>query len=164
MPRGQGDNSAVVDPQTFRDLPVIGFAMPGSQLRRELVASVLEGTKTATSGLLADMELEGVTVPTPGLREAVIDADGRFVGEIETTECRVLRMADVDDEFAREEGEGFADAVEWRVAHERFWGGFLAELRDRLGNPDWALTDDTLIVCQRFRLVDRYPEPVTPSP
>ena len=143
---------------------MIGFAMPGSELRRELVALVLDGTKTATSGLLADMELEGVTVPTPGLREAVIDADGRFVGEIETTECRILRIADVDDEFAREEGEGFADAVEWRDAHERFFGGFLAELRDRLGDPDWSLTDDTLIVCQRFRLVERYPEPVTPAP
>ena len=138
--------------------------MPGSELRRELVASVFAGTKTATSGLLADMELEGVTVPTPGLREVVIDADGRFVGEIETTECRVLRMADVDDEFARDEGEGFADAAERRVAHERFWGGFIAELRARLGDPDWSLTDDTLIVCQRFRLAERYPEPVTPAP
>lgn len=85
----------------------------------------------------------------------VIDADGQFVGEIETTECRVLRMADVDDQFARDEGEGFADAADWRVAHERFWNGYLDELRDRLGDPTRSLTDDTQIVCQRFKLVDR---------
>ncbi len=62
----------MTDPSTFRGLQVIGFAMPGSDLRRELVDPVLAGTKTAT-----------------------------------------------------------------------------------------ALSDDTLIVCQRFRLVERYPEPVS---
>jgi len=151
----------MTDPSTFRGLQVIGFAMPGSELRRELVDLVLAGTKTATAGLLDEMILDGETVPTRGIREAVIDVDGRFVGEIETTECRILRMADVDDDFARDEGEGFTDARHWREAHERFWGSYVEELRDRLGQPDWALSDDTLIVCQRFRLVERYPEPVS---
>ena len=143
------------DPRTFRGMQVIGFAMPGSELRRELVELVVAGTKTATAGLLVEMELDGETVPTPGMREAVIDADGAFVGVIETTECRILRMADVDDEFASDEGEGFADAADWRVAHERFFASYLAELRDRLGDAEWSLTADTLIVCQRFRLVER---------
>lgn len=150
----------MTDPTSFRGLQVIGFGMPGSDLRRQLVELVLAGAKTATAGLLVEMELDGETVPTPGMREAVIDADGRFVGEIETTECRILRMADVDDAFARDEGEGFTDAADWRAAHERFFGSYLAELRERLVDPTFALTDDTLIVCQRFRLVDRYPEPI----
>ncbi len=94
------------------------------------------------------------------MREAVIDAEDRIVGVIETTECRILRMADVDDDFARDEGEGFANAADWRAAHERFFGSYLDELRDRLGDPDWSLTDDTAIVCQRFRLVERFAEPV----
>ena len=150
------------DPKTFGGLPVIGFGHPGSDLRRELVDLVLTGTKTATAGLLVEMELDGEALPTPGLREVVVDASGSFAGEIETTECRVLRMADVDDQFARDEGEGFSGATEWRVAHERFWNGYLDEIRDRLGDPDWSLTDDTMIVCQRFKLVDRYPEPRGP--
>lgn len=145
------------DPRTFRGLQVIGFADSGSELRRELVDLVLAGTKTATAGLMVEMELDEETVPFPGMREAVIDADGRFVGAIETTECRVLRMADVDDAFARDEGEGFADAADWRTAHEGYFGSYLDELRTRLGDPEWALDDDTLIVCQRFRLVERYP-------
>ncbi len=149
------------DPSTFRGLQVIGFAMPGSELRRELVDLVLAGAKTATAALLDEMIHDGETLPTPGMREAVIDADGRFVGEIVTTECRILRMADVDDDFARDEGESFTDARHWREAHERFWSTYLDELRDRFGSPDWSLSDDTLIVCQRFRLADRYPEPVS---
>lgn len=150
----------VDDPQTFRGMPVAGFAHPGTELRRRLVDLVLAGKKTATAGLLVEYQLDGDQIPARGLREAIIDADGRFVGEMETTECRVVRMADVDDEFTRDEGEGFSDAADWRAAHERFWGGDLDELRHRLGDPYWSLTDDTEIVCQRFRLVERYPEPV----
>jgi uncharacterized protein YhfF len=94
------------------------------------------------------------------MREVVIDADGRFVGEIETTECRIVRMADVDDGFARDEGEGFTDAAHWRRAHEGFFRTYLGELRERLGDPGWDLGDDTLMVCQRFRLAERYPDPI----
>jgi uncharacterized protein YhfF len=151
------------DPTAFRGLQVLGFAMPGSELRRELVELVLAGTKTATAGLLVELELDGLTLPTAGMREVVIDADGCFVAEVETTECRVVRMADVDDAFARDEGEGFADAADWRVAHERFFNGYLDELRERIGDPDWSLTDETLIVCQRFRLAESYPEPISAS-
>jgi len=141
-------------------MPLCEFAHPGSDLRRELVALVLEGTKTATAGLRLEYELDGDAVPQPGDREVVIDAEDRYVGVIETTECRVLRMAEVDDQFARDEGEGFADAADWRVAHERFWNGYIDELRERLGDASWRLTDDTPIVCQRFRLVERYPRPI----
>lgn len=151
------------DPRTFRGLQVCGFAHPGSDLRRCLTDLVLAGTKTATAGLEVEYLLDGDAFPTPGTREAVIDAEDRFVAEIETTECRVLRMADVDDQFARDEGEGFADAADWRAAHERFWNAYVDEIRGRLGDPDWSLTDETRIVCQRFRLVALYPEPIPAS-
>ena len=144
----------------FRGMPVLGLGHPGSDLRRRLVALVMEGTKTATAGLLAEYELDGEAIPMPGVREAIVDVDGRFVGEIETTECRVLRMVDVDDAFARDEGEGFTDASDWRVAHEAFWNGYIDSLRVRLSDPDWSLTDDTRVLCQRFRVAERYPEPV----
>jgi uncharacterized protein YhfF len=154
---------AMQDPPSFRGMQVCGFAHPGSDLRRELVDLVLAGTKQATAGLLAEYELDGDAIPYPGLREAVIGADGRFVGVIETTACRVLRMADVDDDFARAEGEGFADAAAWRAAHERFFRGYLTQLRERLDDPVWDLDDDTPIVCQRFRLAERFAEPLPPD-
>ena len=152
---------AMEDPTSFRGLQVCGFGHPGSDIRRELVSLVLAGTKTATAGLMVEMELDGDTIPVPGMREAVIDADGRIVGEIETTECRIVRMADVDDAFAHDEGEGFRDAGHWGRAHEAFFGAYLDELRHRLGDPAWSLSGDTLILCQRFRLAERYPEPIS---
>jgi hypothetical protein len=59
--------------------------------------------------------------------------------------------------------QGFADAADWRAAHERFWNGYLDEIRERLGDPGWSLTDATRVVCQRFRLVERFPEPIDPG-
>ncbi|MEO6579046.1 MAG: ASCH domain-containing protein [Candidatus Limnocylindria bacterium] len=147
----------MAEPTMHRGLQVIGFGLPGSDLRRTLVDLVLSGRKTATAGLAVEIELDGEIVPTPGMREVIIDADGRFVGEIETTECRILPMADVDDAFAIGEGEGFADAAHWRSAHLSYFSAYLDELRQRLGDPGWSITGDTLIVCQRFRLVERYP-------
>jgi uncharacterized protein YhfF len=145
---------------TFRGMPVIGFGHPHSDLRRRLVGLVLTGVKTATASLLVELELDGETMPMPGLREAVIDAEDRYVGVIKTTSIDVVRMADVDDQFARDEGEGFADAADWRAAHERFWGAYLGDLRDRLRDPSWSLTDDTQIICQRFQLVEQFTQPL----
>jgi uncharacterized protein YhfF len=134
-------------------LPPAEFGFAGTELRRRLVDAVLRGEKTATAGLLVDYEREGDALPRPGERFAVLDDQDRPVAVIETTEVRVVRMAAVDLQFAVDEGEGFRSVAEWREAHERFWGAYLDEIRRDLDDPDWQLTDDTLVVCERFRLV-----------
>ena len=55
--------------------PVTEFAFPGP-LRDELVAAVLDGTKTATTGLLQDYELDGEPLPVVGARSAVVVSAG----------------------------------------------------------------------------------------
>ena len=47
------------------DLPIAEFAFPGA-LRDQLVAAILSGSKTTTTGLLADYEREGEPLPRPG--------------------------------------------------------------------------------------------------
>ena len=130
----------------------LGFA--GTPLREQLVAAVLRGDKTATAGLLVDYEREGEALPQPGRRSLLVDNDGEGVAVIETTEVRVLRVGDCDEQFARDEGEGFETVAQWREAHERFWRGYADEIREHLGDPDWDVTDDTLFVAERFRLVE----------
>jgi uncharacterized protein YhfF len=131
-----------------------GFAFPGP-LREELTALALAGTKTTTAGLFVEFEVEGAKVPTPGTREVLVDSTDRPVAVVETIDARVVRLADVDDRHAIDEGEGYANAAEFRVAHERFWNGYIDDLRAGLGNPDFALDDDTLVVLERFRIVER---------
>ncbi|MGY0233209.1 ASCH domain-containing protein [Longispora urticae] len=135
---------------THEDLPTFEFAFPGP-LRDQLVAAVLSGAKTTTSGLVIDYETEGDPLPEPGERSVVIDSDARPVAVIELTEVRIIRVGDCDLRHAIDEGEGFETVAQWRTDHETFWHS--AEVRDALGDPDFTVTDDTLMVAQRFRLV-----------
>ena len=140
-------------PKLIDGLPVCEFAFPG-KLRDRLVASVLRGEKTATASLRSEYTPEGQDeLPRVGDRFVVVDSQHRPVGVIETTELRVLRAADVDERFARDEGEGFASVADWRAAHERFWGS--NPDREAAGAGASAIDDDTLVVCERFRLVER---------
>ncbi len=132
------------------DLPVVEFAFPGP-LRDQLVAAILAGEKTTTTGLVADYEREHEPLPGPGLRQVVIDSADRPVAVIETTEVRVMRLGDVDLDHALREGEGYASVAEWRAGHEQFWHS--AEMRQALGDPAFTVSDDTLVVAQEFRLI-----------
>ncbi len=134
-------------------LPVAEFAFPGA-LRDRLVAAIIRGEKTSTSGLLTDFERDGEGLPSVGQRFAVVDSNGEPVAGIEVTEVRVIRVAQVDLAFALEEGEGFTSVADWRAAHERFWHSYADQTRAYLDDPGWQVTDDTLIVAERFRLVD----------
>jgi len=138
-------------PPDLASLPRWGFADPGT-LREELIALAIAGTKTTTAGLLVELELEG-DIPGPGDREIMIDSSDRPVALVETVDCPVKRLADVDDRHAIDEGEGWANAAEFRVDHERFWISYIDDLRLRLGDPSFEIDDDTLIVCQRFRIL-----------
>jgi uncharacterized protein YhfF len=132
------------------DLPVMEFGFPGP-LRDQLVAAVLAGAKTTTTGLVADYEHENDPLPVPGERQVVIDSAGRPVGVIETTAVRVMRLAEVDLDHALGEGEGYTSVEEWRAGHEEFWHS--AEMREAMADPAFTVGDDTLVVAQVFRLV-----------
>jgi uncharacterized protein YhfF len=127
------------------------FAFPGP-LRDQLVAAILSGAKTTTSGLLSDYQRDDEPLPRPGDRWVVIDSAGEPVTLIEVTGVRVLRLADVDLAHAVGEGEGFATVADWRAGHEAFWHS--DEVRADLGDPAFTVNDDTQIVAEEFRVVE----------
>ena len=131
-------------------LSVVEFAFPGP-LRDQLVAAVLDGTKTTTTGLVSDYEFDGEPLPRPGDREVVIDSGGEPVTVIEIAAVRVIRVGDVDLAHALGEGEGYATVADWRTGHEEFWHS--AEMREYLGDPAFTVDDDTLAVAVEFRMV-----------
>jgi len=131
-----------------------GFGDPGP-LRDELTAAALSGAKTTTASLLADFEIEDEELPEVGQRDILIDSAGQPVAVVETITCRISRLADVDDQHAIDEGEGYADAGDFRVEHERYWNSYIDQVRAKLGDPTFTLGDDTPIVLERFRIVER---------
>ncbi len=122
-------------------LPPFELGRPRTELRRRLVEAALRGEKTATSGLLAEYEAEGEEVDVAGRRYALHDYDDEPVAIVEVTGSRVLPAAEIDVEFARDEGEGFESVEAWRLAHEEFFG-----------HP---IRPETMIVAVRFRVVER---------
>ncbi len=135
-------------------LPKALFAFPGPQ-RDRLVAAILAGRKTATAGLFEEYARSGEAIPKTGGASVMVDSLDRPVAILETVEVRVLPLGEVDADFARDEGEGFASLAAWREAHERF---FRSEaMQSALGDPPIEITLATLVVCERFRVREVLP-------
>lgn len=137
-------------PANLASMPRAEFAFPGP-LRDQLVAAILDGSKTATTGLVLDYEHEGESLPEVGSRSVVIDSDDRPVAVIEVTGVRVVPLVQVDLSHVVDEGEGHTSVAEWRAAHERFWHS--EEMRAALEDPEFAVDDTTPVVLERFRLI-----------
>ena len=118
------------------DLPDFGLGYPGTPLRQKLVEAVLAGDKIATAGLAGEEEPSVV-----GDRYALVDAAGTARAVVEVTEARIVPASEIDEQFARDEGEGFETVKDWWAAHERFF--------------ERPIDDDTLIEAVRFRVVER---------
>ncbi|MDQ7805230.1 ASCH domain-containing protein [Amycolatopsis sp. A133] len=128
------------------------FAFPGP-LRDKLVAAILRGEKTSTTGLLVEYEKYGEELPAVGERELMIDSAGAGVAVLETTEVRVLPLSEVDLQHALDEGEGFTSVAEWRADHTAYWHS--AEMRAALEDPEFTVDDTTMVVATRFVIVER---------
>jgi uncharacterized protein YhfF len=129
----------------MNELRTLGLGTPGD-MRAELNSLVLEGTKTATAGLLAEYTREAEELESVGERLALVDDDGAQVGVVEVTAVSVARFGQVPWEFADAEGEGFTSIEHWRDVHARFWA-------DQGSDVD----DDTEVVCVHFVLTSSQP-------
>lgn len=136
----------------YSALPVSEFAFPGP-LRDQLVGAILDGSKTSTTATLIEYQIEDEDLPYVGGRELVVDSDGKGVAVIEVTEVRTVRLADVDLQHAIDEGEGYTSVAQWRAGHEDFWHS--VEMREAMDDPEFTVSDETLLVLQRFRVVER---------
>lgn len=107
----------------------------------ELLALVLAGRKTATCGALRDFGPDGEARPVVGRQDVILDGRGRPAAVIETVEVTERRFDQIDEAFARDEGEGARTLEEWREGHRAYF--------ER--NGGWS--EDMMLVCERFRLV-----------
>nr|WP_091107771.1 ASCH domain-containing protein [Micromonospora citrea] len=122
-------------------LRTLALGTPG-ELRTRLNTLVLAGVKTATAGLTVEYAQEGEELEHVGERLVLVDDEDSLVGVVEVTGVEAVRLADVPWDFARAEGEGDRSIEEWREGHAAYWA--------RVGTP---VTDDSEVVCVRFRLV-----------
>lgn len=115
------------------------FAMGNSdELAIRLAALVVAGRKTATCYAASQVELE-----TPVGQRWVLEAPkGRPVAVMETVEVEPRAFEEVDEAFARDEGEGDLSLAFWRRAHQDYFTGI------GLFAPGMMLN------CERFRVIE----------
>ena len=111
-----------------------------------LGALVVSGRKTATCSALWELEADGEPVARPGEKSVILDGGGEPLCIIETTGVEIRRYDEVDEDFAREEGEGDRSLEHWREAHRDFF----ARTLPRIGR---AFAEDMPLVCERFRVI-----------
>ena len=111
----------------------------------ELAQLVIEEKKTATCSAHVLYELENEPLPTTEEYSIILNSKEEPVAIIKTTDVSIVPMNDVTEEFALAEGEGTYE--EWREIHDRY---FKSELVPR----GIEFSDDMLLVCERFTLID----------
>ena len=127
--------------------------------RHRIVAAVLAGRKTSTTGLLLSYQHDDEPLPHPGQRSTMIGSAGQPLAILEVTEVRQMPLSDIDLAHAIDEGEGYTTVAQWRAGHERFW--HCAPMREHLGRPDFTVDDTTVAVTERLRVVSLIPDAAT---
>jgi uncharacterized protein YhfF len=116
------------------------------RLADELAALVLNGIKTATCSALWEWEAEGSLIPQPGAVSITLNGRGQPVCILETTGISLRSFDEVDEDFARSEGEGDLTLRHWREAHRSFFSRVLPKIGREF-------TEQMPLVCEWFKLI-----------
>ena len=139
---GPGVSGSMVPPAwSFGDSPA---------LADQLLALVLDGTKTGTATALAEFGHADEPLPERGELAILLDGAGRPRALIRITEVEQVAFDQVSEEFAAAEGEDDRSLASWRVAHETSWRRLLPTLGAEFAS-------DMPVVTERFELL--YPRP-----
>ena len=112
----------------------------------ELAELVLRGQKRATASSLWVYESDGESIPQEGELSIVTDWNGNAKCVIQTKTVNIKPFKEVDENFARTEGEGDGSLEYWRSVHRRY---FEQECRD-IGK---TFTEDMPVICEKFEVI-----------
>lgn len=115
-------------------------------LADELSALILSGIKTGTCSALWEWEAEGAPPPEVGFLCVVLSGAGKPLCVIETTEVTRRNFNEVDEDFARSEGEGDLSLAYWRNAHQSYFTRALPKIGK-------TFSEEMPLVCERFRVI-----------
>lgn len=110
-----------------------------------LAKQVVSGVKTATCSGHVFYELENMSLPKADEYGIILNSEEQPVAIVKTVEVSVIPMDEVTEEFAIAEGDGTYE--NWRDIHVKY---FSAELQ----KYGITFTEDMLLVCERFKLID----------
>lgn len=104
------------------------------------------GIKTASSGLVWEMEHNGLQPPQVGDLAIVTDGVGEPLWVVEITEVVIKSFNEIDEQFAFDYGENTRTLAQWRVDNWDYFTHWCAVIGRQ---PSETMP----LVCQRFRRV-----------
>ncbi|MEH7236806.1 ASCH domain-containing protein [Bacillus sp. JJ1562] len=110
-----------------------------------LAQLVINGIKTATCSGYVFYEIEKEPLPKVDDYSILLNSHDEPVAIIKTVEVTIQPMNEVPEAFAIAEGDGTYQ--NWRDIHIKFF-------TDQLQKIGQEFTEDMLLVCERFELVD----------
>jgi len=128
-----------------KDRPANVSAWMFGEAQDELAQAVIEGRKTATCSAYVLYELENEPIPENEEYSIILNSLEEPVAIIKTVDVSITPMNEVTEEFALAEGDG--SYRNWKEIHERYF-------KRELGKVGLEFTEDMLLVCERFELVD----------
>jgi uncharacterized protein YhfF len=125
---------------------VVGSFGDSPEMATELADLVIAGIKRATASLVRDYRGDREPMPQRGDFVMMLDGEGqpRFIWR--TTEIKIKPLSEVDEAFARDEGEGDRTRDWWVAAHRRYFARQAAR-------EGFELDDEILTVFERFEVV-----------
>lgn len=116
------------------------------ELADELGALILRGVKTGTCSAVWEWEAEGNPIPEVGLISITLNGNGDPICILETTQITLRRFNEVDEDFARSEGEGDLTLRYWREAHTNFFSRVLSKFGKEF-------SETMPLLCERFQVI-----------
>jgi len=135
-------------PYRFRSFIAESFG-DNPALADELGALVLSGFKTGTCSALWEWEAEVKPIPVPGLICIMLDGREEPLCIIETIDVVIRRFDEVDEAFARSEGEGDRSLDDWRRGHRAFFSRTLPLISR-------SFSESMPLVCETFKVIHRW--------
>jgi uncharacterized protein YhfF/ribosomal protein S18 acetylase RimI-like enzyme len=126
-----------------------------ASMSRELADLVVHGPKRATAGAAWVNELAPHAAPVPDGYSVVTEADGTPRAVIRTVWLDTRPLAEVDAQFAWDEGEGDRSLPDWLDGHRRFFARECA----RAGRP---FDERMRIALERFELLYPFDRALAP--
>ncbi|MFD0589217.1 ASCH domain-containing protein [Paenibacillus sp. GCM10027627] len=125
------------------------FGDGSKEMGDELAKLVVDGIKTATCSAHCAYEFENEELPKQGQYDIILDGSNYPVAIIQYTNVELCKMNEVTADFAKKEGEGDLSYTYWYEEHVKFFTW-------ELGLYNLTFSDDLMLVCQTFRVVDIY--------
>lgn len=120
-----------------------------AELAETLAQLIFMKKKTATCSSLWQWQAEGEEPPAVGTRTIILEGNKKRLCLIEVTEVTIRAYSEIDEAFAKEEGEGDGTLDDWRRVH---WDFFTRTLKSINRQP----AEDMPLVCERFKAIYRW--------